>query len=125
SLRVPLLPAGGRSVYLKIKHKQSFDWPLGEAAVVLHRGADGKVAAARVVLGAAAPTPLRAPAAEAALVGLPGADEAALRGAATAAPRSAGACAPWSAPAPTGRWSTPATAARIAAATRPPSSVLS
>ena len=79
ALLVPVLPEGGRSVYVKLKQKQSFDWPLGEVAVVLRRGAGGAVEDARIVLGAVAPTPLRAKAAEAALRGLSRADTARLQ----------------------------------------------
>jgi len=56
------VPAGRRSGYVKLMEKQSFDWPLAEAAVAL--GDDP-----RVVLGAAAPIPWRARAAEALLRG--------------------------------------------------------
>lgn len=52
------VPAGRRSGYVKLMEKQSFDWPLAEAAVAL--GDDP-----RVVLGAAAPVPWRAKEAEA------------------------------------------------------------
>jgi xanthine dehydrogenase YagS FAD-binding subunit len=48
----------GASAYVKLMEKQSFDWPLAEAAVRL--GDDP-----RVVLGAAAPVPWRAAKAEA------------------------------------------------------------
>jgi len=44
------VPAGRKSGYVKLMEKQSFDWPLAEAAVTL--GDDP-----RVVLGAAAPVP--------------------------------------------------------------------
>jgi xanthine dehydrogenase YagS FAD-binding subunit len=56
------VPAGAPSAYTKLMEKQSFDWPLAEAAVVL-----GK--APRIVLGAAAPVPWRAVAAEQAIAG--------------------------------------------------------
>ena len=50
------------SAYVKLMEKQSFDWPLAEAAVAL--GDEP-----RVVLGAAAPVPWRAPKAEAMIKG--------------------------------------------------------
>lgn len=50
------------SAYVKLMEKQSFDWPLAEAAVAL--GDEP-----RVVLGAAAPVPWRAPKAEALIKG--------------------------------------------------------
>jgi xanthine dehydrogenase YagS FAD-binding subunit len=56
------VPVGAPSAYTKLMEKQSFDWPLAEAAVVL-----GK--APRIVLGAAAPVPWRAAAAEQAIAG--------------------------------------------------------
>jgi xanthine dehydrogenase YagS FAD-binding subunit len=56
------IPAGRRSGYVKLMEKQSFDWPLAEAAVAL--GDDP-----RVVLGAAAPIPWRARTAEALIRG--------------------------------------------------------
>jgi xanthine dehydrogenase YagS FAD-binding subunit len=56
------VPSGRRSGYVKLMEKQSFDWPLAEAAVAL--GDDP-----RVVLGAAAPVPWRAREAEAMIRG--------------------------------------------------------
>ncbi len=56
------VPAGRKAGYVKLMEKQSFDWPLAEAAVTL--GEDP-----RVVLGAAAPVPWRSRAAEALLKG--------------------------------------------------------
>jgi xanthine dehydrogenase YagS FAD-binding subunit len=57
-IRVPVRQAA----YVKLMEKQSFDWPLAEAAVAL--GGDP-----RVVLGAAAPVPWRATKAEALIKG--------------------------------------------------------
>ncbi|MBI3301171.1 MAG: FAD binding domain-containing protein, partial [Deltaproteobacteria bacterium] len=65
---VPRPPEGAGSAYLSLKHKQSFDWPLVEAAVVLHL-AGQTVRDARVVLGSVAPVPLRSTAVEQVLVG--------------------------------------------------------
>ncbi|HYI01291.1 MAG TPA: xanthine dehydrogenase family protein subunit M, partial [Hyalangium sp.] len=57
-----------RTAYLKQGEKESYDWPVAEVAVALEL--DGrKVRKASVVLGAAAPVPWRASAAETALVG--------------------------------------------------------
>jgi xanthine dehydrogenase YagS FAD-binding subunit len=67
-IRVPPQGAGGSSAYLKQGEKESFDWPLAEVAVALDRSG-GAVKRASIVLGAAAPVPYRARAAEAALVG--------------------------------------------------------
>jgi xanthine dehydrogenase YagS FAD-binding subunit len=73
----------GKSAYMKLGEKESFDWPLAEVAVVLTETARG-VERASIVLGAAAPTPRRAIAAEVALKGKP-LTEASARAAATAA----------------------------------------
>jgi xanthine dehydrogenase YagS FAD-binding subunit len=67
-----LLPApapGVRSVHLRQGEKDSFDWPIADVAAVLDIGPDGICRAATIVLGAAAPVPHRAKAAEAALIG--------------------------------------------------------
>jgi xanthine dehydrogenase YagS FAD-binding subunit len=82
-VRVPAPAAGATSAYTKLGEKQSFDWPIAEAAVALVRQG-GRCTSATIVLGAAAPTPHRARAAEAALVGKPVSEETA-RAAATAA----------------------------------------
>jgi xanthine dehydrogenase YagS FAD-binding subunit len=64
-----VLPAGARrSAYLKFKERQSFDWPLADVAVSL-KMSGGTCEEARVVLGAAAPVPWRARAAESLLSG--------------------------------------------------------
>jgi xanthine dehydrogenase YagS FAD-binding subunit len=67
---VPKLPAGARSFYLKQKEKQSFDWPLADAAAVIVMES-GKCQQARIVMGAAAPIPWRAQAAERAIINKP------------------------------------------------------
>jgi xanthine dehydrogenase YagS FAD-binding subunit len=64
-VRVPTGRPGG---YVKLMQKQTFDWPLADAAAVLDVDG-GTVREARVVLGAAAPVPWRASAVEKALVG--------------------------------------------------------
>ena len=65
---VLLPPPGQRSAAYEVRFKQSHDWPLAAAAVnLVMSGATVKTA--RVVLGAVAPTPWRAPAAERVLVG--------------------------------------------------------
>jgi xanthine dehydrogenase YagS FAD-binding subunit len=68
AITVPRLPQGAGSAYLNLKHKQSFDWPLVEVAVVLHQSG-GTVRDARVVVGSVAPVPLRSAAAEKVLMG--------------------------------------------------------
>jgi len=70
-LTAVLLPnaAGLRTAHLKLSQKQSFDWPLVDVAVALDLGPDGVCRKATIVLGAVAPTPRRARAAEDALGG--------------------------------------------------------
>ena len=69
-IRVPAPSDATRTAYTKLAQKESFDWPLAEVAVVLEsRG--GMVSKASIVLGAAAPIPWRATAAEKALAGKP------------------------------------------------------
>ncbi len=65
---IPAKGLGGRASYIETREKQSFDWALAGATVRLERDA-GKVTAARVVLSAVAPTPLRRGDLEAMLVG--------------------------------------------------------
>lgn len=81
---VPPPAAGARSAYLKQGEKESFDWPLADVCVVLEREQGGRCTRASVVLGAAAPVPLRARGAEAALVGQAVGEESARRAAAAA-----------------------------------------
>ena len=76
-----------RSAYTKVGQKQSFDWPIAEAAVVLETGG-GVVRKASVVLGAAAPVPWRATGAEKVLIGKP-LNEVTARAAASAAVQGA------------------------------------
>ena len=70
-LTAVLLPpsAGLRMKHLKLAQKELFDWPLADVAVVLDLAAGGACKRASIVLGAAAPTPWRARAAEARLNG--------------------------------------------------------
>mgnify|MGYP001768078468 CR=1 FL=1 len=67
-IEVPRPPAGTRQCYLKFRTRHSIDFPIAgvAAAVTLSRG---RVREARLVLGAAAPVPLRATGAEAFLEG--------------------------------------------------------
>jgi xanthine dehydrogenase YagS FAD-binding subunit len=87
SIFVPALEPGTRSAYQKYGEKESFDWPLADAGILLVM--DGQICRkAAVVLGVAAPTPIRSSAAEAVLIGKP-IDEARAREAAKAAMQSA------------------------------------
>jgi xanthine dehydrogenase YagS FAD-binding subunit len=68
SIHIPAPAAGSRSHYMKIRHKESFDWALSGAAVVL--SLNGKtVKDVRVVLSGVAPIPWRSKEAEAVLRG--------------------------------------------------------
>ncbi len=65
---VPTPEAGTRSAYQKYGEKESFDWPIADAGVVLvMEGAVCRKAA--IVLGVAAPTPIHATGAERVLAG--------------------------------------------------------
>ncbi len=80
---VPAPAPGTRSAYQKYGEKESFDWPLADAGVVLvMEGSHCRDAA--IVLGVAAPTPVRSRAAEALLIGKT-IDESTARAAAKAA----------------------------------------
>jgi xanthine dehydrogenase YagS FAD-binding subunit len=68
SVSIPAPVAGARSVYRKLKHKESFDWPLVETCVSLSVSG-GVISGARVVFGSVAPTPYRSREAEAVLEG--------------------------------------------------------
>ena len=84
---VPAPEAGTRSAYQKYGEKESFDWPLADAGVVLVMdGATCRKAA--VVLGVAAPTPIHATGAERMLTGKR-IDEATARAAGKAAMEAA------------------------------------
>src|SRR5215471_1762529 len=65
-----LPPATGwKSIYLKLRRRGSFDFPILGVAVALHTGADGIVSDARITLGAVASHPVEATDAAALLIG--------------------------------------------------------
>jgi xanthine dehydrogenase YagS FAD-binding subunit len=67
-IELPKMNTNAISFYFKQKEKQACDWPLAEVAVVLEM--NGKMCkSARVLLGAAAPLPIRSEAAEKVLTG--------------------------------------------------------
>jgi xanthine dehydrogenase YagS FAD-binding subunit len=83
SIFVPAPEPGTRSAYQKYGEKESFDWPIADAGVVLVM--DGaRCRKASVVLGVAAPTPIRSKEAGAVLIGKT-IDEATARAAGKAA----------------------------------------
>jgi xanthine dehydrogenase YagS FAD-binding subunit len=65
-----ILPAPGtvKSGHYEVRYKESHDWPIAFATVLLAMNGDS-VGSARVVMGAVAPVPWRSQAAETALVG--------------------------------------------------------
>ena len=87
AFNVPSGPWTQRSLYLKIRDRQSYEFALASAAVALDM-ADGVVREARIALGGVATTPWRAAEAEAVLKGKPF-DEATATTAAKAAFASA------------------------------------
>jgi len=84
AIDLPKLPPSLRMTHLRQGEKDWFDWPLADVAVVLNLGADSICRRVAIVLGAAAPVPHRAKAAEAVLMGRR-IDEEAAREAARAA----------------------------------------
>lgn len=68
AVRLPPVTGATRAAHLRQNEKQEFDWPIADVAVVLD-APGGTVRRAAVVLGAAAPVPWRARAAEATLTG--------------------------------------------------------
>ncbi|MBI5501427.1 MAG: FAD binding domain-containing protein [Deltaproteobacteria bacterium] len=67
-LVVPAPPAGARQAFLKFRTRRSIDFPIASVAVVLEMER-GRISEARIALGAVAPVPVRAAAAEAFLRG--------------------------------------------------------
>jgi NADPH-dependent glutamate synthase beta subunit-like oxidoreductase/CO/xanthine dehydrogenase FAD-binding subunit len=66
------LPAPGereKQAFLKFRLRNSIDFPILAVAAVVHKDGSGRVSAARVVLGAAAPVPLRLREVETYLIG--------------------------------------------------------
>jgi xanthine dehydrogenase YagS FAD-binding subunit len=74
-----ILPAPGaaKSATYEVRFKQSHDWPLAMASVVLSMSGN-TIRSARIVMGSVAPVPWRSPAAEAALAGKPLSEETAM-----------------------------------------------
>jgi xanthine dehydrogenase YagS FAD-binding subunit len=88
AVTIPAPVSGARSVYRKLKEKESFDWPLVEACVNVVVSA-GKVRESRVVLGSVAPVPRRCSEAERILSGAPANAETARRAAEAAVAKAA------------------------------------
>ncbi len=69
AIEVPAPPANAGAACLEAREKQSFDWPLVSVVAIIALNHAGVVEYARVVMGAVAPIPWRAPAAEKILLG--------------------------------------------------------
>ncbi len=67
-ITVPAPAAGTKSHYMKVRHKEGFDWALSGAAVTLNMSG-GVVKDCRIVLSGVAPIPWRSPEAEAVIRG--------------------------------------------------------
>ena len=87
-LTLPKLPAGTKSIYLKLRDRASYEFALASAAIVMKQDAGGRIDFIRVAMGGVGTKPWRAPEAEKALLGKPAtpsnfraAAEAALHGA--------------------------------------------
>jgi CO/xanthine dehydrogenase FAD-binding subunit len=85
---VPAPEAGSGSAYIRLEYRRAMEIAVVGAAALVTLNGDGRIAAARVALTAVAPTIVRAPDAEAALVGMT-ADAATFRAAAEAAAAAA------------------------------------
>jgi aerobic carbon-monoxide dehydrogenase medium subunit len=70
-VRVPPVAPGTRATYLKYLPRSQDDYATVSVAAALRLGADGRVAFARVALGAVGPVPVRATAVENAIIGEP------------------------------------------------------
>ncbi len=84
AVSVPALPGGGRSVYLKVRERASYEFALVSVAASAEVE-DGVIGEARVALGGVATRPWRARETEAMLAGVALDDRAAMREAASAA----------------------------------------
>ncbi|HEX2754414.1 MAG TPA: FAD binding domain-containing protein [Candidatus Limnocylindrales bacterium] len=85
---VPPTAAGSGSAYIRLEYRRAMEIAVVGAAALVTLTGDGRIAAARVALTAVAPTIVRAPEAEAALIGAT-ADPATFRIAAAAAAAAA------------------------------------
>jgi xanthine dehydrogenase YagS FAD-binding subunit len=69
AIELPAVLSTARMAHCKQCEKDAFDWPLADVAVVLDMSPDDRCRRAAIILGAAAPVPHRAKAAEAVLNG--------------------------------------------------------
>ena len=75
SVRVPAPPARSGSAYLRLEYRRAMEIAVVGAAAFVTLNGDGDVEACRVALTAVAPTIVRSPGAEAAIVGKPVSEE--------------------------------------------------
>jgi CO/xanthine dehydrogenase FAD-binding subunit len=71
SVRLPALPARSGSAYLRLEYRRAMEIAVVGAAAFVTLNGDGDVEACRIALTAVAPTIVRSPGAEAAIVGKP------------------------------------------------------
>jgi xanthine dehydrogenase YagS FAD-binding subunit len=69
SITLPKLPAGAKSVYLKLRDRASYEFALASAAIVMKQDASGKIEFIRVAMGGVGTKPWRSVEAENALLG--------------------------------------------------------
>jgi CO/xanthine dehydrogenase FAD-binding subunit len=75
-VRVPALPARSGSAYLRLEYRRAMEIAVVGAAAAVTLNGDGDVEACRVALTAVAPTIVRSPSAEGAIIGKPVSEEA-------------------------------------------------
>jgi xanthine dehydrogenase YagS FAD-binding subunit len=68
-ITLPELPAGAKSVYLKLRDRASYEFALASAAIVMKQDASGKIEFIRVAMGGVGTKPWRSTEAEKALLG--------------------------------------------------------
>jgi CO/xanthine dehydrogenase FAD-binding subunit len=69
AVHLPALPAASGSAYVRLEHRRAMEIAIVGAAAYIRLGDDGRVIQARIALSAATPTCVRAPEAEAVLLG--------------------------------------------------------
>jgi xanthine dehydrogenase YagS FAD-binding subunit len=68
-ITLPKVPAGAKSVYLKLRDRASYEFALASAAIVMKQDASGKIDFIRVAMGGVGTKPWRSAEAERALLG--------------------------------------------------------
>jgi xanthine dehydrogenase YagS FAD-binding subunit len=70
-LTLPMLPAGSKSVYLKLRDRASYEFALASAAIVMKQSSGGRIEHIRVAMGGVGTKPWRSLEAEKVLMGKP------------------------------------------------------